>query len=124
MQEGRKCLYCENNWVEKHHTIEKGSGWPKKVTWLDYDLNLVGLCLKDHKIMHDTSIGSARSKILEAKLQAKLEELFSQEYYNPQIIKKILNYTDKELRDMTKVLLIHTDGYKREDIILRLMGRK
>jgi hypothetical protein len=74
--------------------------------------------------IHTSSIGSTRSKELEAELQAKLEELFFKPYYNPQIIKKLLNYTDKELRDMTKVLLIHTDGYKREDIIFRLLGRK
>lgn len=122
-----KCRFCQNTWVQWHHIIEKGMGRSKKVTWLDYSLNLVEVCQDDHTGLtgiHTSDIGTIRGKELEAELQAKLEHLFFKDYYNPLIIKKLLKYTDKQLRDMTKTLQFYDAGYKREDIILRLMGRK
>lgn len=121
-----QCIFCPNTLVHWHHIIEKGMGRSKKVTWLDYSLNLVEVCLDDHigiTGVHTSDIGRVRSKQLEAELQAKLEKLFFKEYYNPLIIQKLLHYTDKQLRDMTKTLTIYAEGYKREDIILRLLGR-
>lgn len=127
MPHNGKCRYCPDTWVQWHHIIEKGMGRKKTITWLDYELNLVEICMNDHtgdNGIHTSDIGSIRGKALEEELQAKLEELFFKEYYNPLIIKKLLKYTDKQLKDMTKTLRIHTDGYAREDIILRLLGRK
>lgn len=117
------CKYCPSTWVSWHHISHKPRSFPKKFSYLDYSLNLVEVCILCHDDIHRHS-GTGNDMELKEQLQNKLEELFFKEYYTSNAIQKLLKFKDIQTRGFCKGMMLHPEGYGREDIIRRLMNNQ
>lgn len=122
--EVRRCEECGRYGpCDTHHIVFKGIGGHDG---LDFPLNykqLGNFLSCDH---HEGSKGPHhnRKKDLQYKreMQAKLEIILTNDYYTPEEIEKILEIPNKQIRYVFKTLTRYVEGYKKEDILRRLMG--
>ena len=93
---------------------------------LDYPLNIKQLgnsfSCNCHKGDNGPHHNEKKDLQYRQELQVKLQNIFSKNYYNGMEIKKLIQYTDKQIRLLTKLLKPYPEGYKKEDIIYKLMG--
>jgi hypothetical protein len=115
------CKFCGRTWVSSHHISHKPRGSPKKFAYLDYSLNLVDVCIICHKYIHDHPMTEIDLE-LKLNLQEILEKMFFKSHYSPYIIQRLLKYNDTQLRGFCKGMMASGAGYRREDIIRRLMN--
>lgn len=103
---------------ELHHIIFKS-----QAKYLErVPTNFKYLCPEHHR--GNNSPHKSRKKDLELKkeLQAKYEIMLTQDYYNLEEIKKILDINDKVAQRVINKMIPHQEGYKREELLARLMG--
>ena len=58
------------------------------------------------------------------ELQDKLYNILNKEYYTSKELGSILNIPLNTLKRITKNIKLYKEGYKKDDIILTLMGNK
>lgn len=58
------------------------------------------------------------------EMQDKLYRILSKDFFKPEEIMKILTLNKSQLKKIIKTLVLHKEGYAKEDIIRALMGGK
>lgn len=112
------CEVCGSPHTEKHHVIFRS-----QFKGLDVDWNLKYLCPTHHR----GNLSPHRNKTIDTgykrEVQQYLMQTLTQDYYIVDEIAEVLQLTKNVARKICKLLHVKKDGYKREDIILRIMGR-
>lgn len=103
--------------LEKHHIVFRSQGG------LDFELNYKRLNWEDHRGPNGPHMNRETDLKYKRELQRKLFEIFTDDYYTVNEIRKMLGLKKKQARVFRK-LPYGPDGIKREDVIRRLMGGK
>lgn len=113
-------FFCEicNEKADVHHIIHRSEGG------LDIEINYKYLCEKHHRGKNGPHRSLETDIKYKIELQNKLYALFPKEYYKPKEIGAILNISSSSLKKITKNIKLYKEGYKKEDIILTIMGNK
>lgn len=85
-------------------------------------INFKYLCGEHHRGNNSPHSSHRIDRQYKKELQKKLEGLFSNDFYTEEDIREILEISKSEARKFVKKLLIQKEGYKREAVILRLLG--
>lgn len=111
------CEIC-NKPADIHHIVHRHEGG------LDIEINYMYLCPKHHRGKfgpHKCLETDIKYKI---NLQNKLYNLLTKDYYTAKNISSVLNISTNMTKRITKNLTVYKEGYKKDDIILTLMGGK
>lgn len=112
-----RCELCGRS-ADKHHIIHKCEGG------LDLSVNYKYLCFEHHhgkKGPHKDNSVDLRYKL---ELQEKLERLLCEDFYTLDKLSQILEISSRPLKKLLKDCHLYKEGYKVDDIIYRLMGKK
>lgn len=111
------CQIC-NSSADIHHIIHRSEGG------FDIELNYMYLCPTHHR----GKLGPHHCKEVDLRykldLQNKLFDMLKKEYYSFKELAIVLNVSKNTLKRITKNLKLYKEGYKKLDIILKLMGGK
>ena len=116
MQE-EKCIVCGKP-GEKHHIVFKCQGG------LDFSLNYVYLCSEHHRGRHSPHRDKKVDISYKLKFQKEISKILVKKYYFMDELIKLLFLNPSQARTICKKFKLYKEGYKREDIIQRLMGGK
>ena len=112
-----KCEVCGNP-ADKHHIVYKSQGG------IEFPLNFRYLCSKHHR----GSSGPHKDRALDLEykldMQTKLQELLTKEVYTIEELVPLLNINKGMIERLFKEYKMSDKGFKKADIIFRLMGRK
>ena len=100
------CEIC-NSPADIHHIIHRSEGG------FDIELNYMYLCPTHH-----------RGKLGPHHCKEVLFDLLKKEYYSFKELAVVLNVSKNILKRITKDLKLYKEGYKKLDIIIKLMGGK
>lgn len=111
------CEIC-NAPADIHHIVHRSEGG------FDIELNYKYLCPYHHRGKN----GPHHSKEIDLRykldLQNKLYEILTKDYYYFKELSQILNIPNNTLKRITKDLKLYKEGYKKSDIIYKIMGNK
>ncbi|SFU64998.1 hypothetical protein SAMN04487886_10875 [Clostridium sp. DSM 8431] len=112
--------FCEicNEKADVHHIIHRSEGG------FDIEINYKYLCPKHHRGKNGPHRCLETDIKYKIELQDKLYNILSKEYYTSKELGSILNIPSNTLKRITKKIKLYKEGYKRDDIILTLMGNK
>lgn len=102
--------------LEKHHIIFKSQGG------LDFELNYKHLTPKDHRGNNGPHLNRQTDLKYKKGLEVELNNLLDNDYYTLNALKYTLAINGKQIARAMKKITQYEKGYKREDIIRRLMG--
>ncbi|MBU5315085.1 HNH endonuclease [Clostridium bornimense] len=112
-----KCEICGAN-ADKHHIIFRSEGG------LNFPLNFKFLCNKHHRGKY----GPHNDKLIDLKYKLELQNnlylLLTKQYYSIDEISKLININPRLLKKLLVSFKNYKEGYKKEDIIYILMGKK
>ena len=111
------CEIC-NAPADIHHIVHRSEGG------LDIELNYKYLCPRHHRGRcgpHHCKEVDIRYKL---ELQNKLLYMLRKEYYSFKELSLELNLPNNALKRITKDLKLYKEGYKKNDVILKIMGGK
>lgn len=112
-----RCEIC-GKIADKHHIVYRSQGG------VDFPLNFRYLCSEHHR----GKFGPHKCRKLDLQykleLQEKLNELLIKNFYGIEELVPILDINKGMLRKLLKDFKIYKEGYKKKDIIFRLMGKK
>lgn len=110
-----ECEVCGRE-AEKHHIVFRSQGG------LDFELNYKMLCFEHHK--GNEGPHSCRKTDLKYKveLQKKLQELLDKKFYSEEEVRSILGINKKQADKIFRRFRIYSEGYDKNEIIMRLMG--
>ena len=104
------------SYLEKHHIVYKSQGG------LTFPLNLITLTSEEHRGDNSPHMNKKRDLELKQQLQTSLEKLLCKDYYTTEELIEILELKPKEADKLVKRLWNNGNGYKRMNIIKKLMG--
>lgn len=111
------CEIC-NSPADIHHIIHRSEGG------FDIELNYMYLCPTHHR----GKLGPHHCREVDLRykldLQNKLFDLLKKEYYSFKELAVVLNVSNNMLKRITKDLKLYKEGYRKLDIIIKLMGGK
>lgn len=112
-----KCEVCGKP-ADKHHIVYKSQGG------IEFQLNFRYLCSCHHR--GDAGPHKNRKLDLEYKLnmQSQLEKILIKEFYHIEELEALLNLNKGVIKRILKKYKLNDNGYKKSDIIFRLMGLK
>ncbi|WP_123054204.1 HNH endonuclease [Clostridium sp. JN-1] len=112
-----KCEVCGKQ-ADKHHIVYRSQGG------IDFPINFKYLCSEHHRGKN----GPHKNRQLDLKykleMQEKLEKILSKEFYTIDELVTLLKINKGMLKRLLKEYKLYKEGYRRLDIIYRLMGRK
>jgi hypothetical protein len=112
-----RCEIC-GKLADKHHIIYRSQGG------VDFPLNFRYLCSEHHR----GKLGPHKNRKLDLQykleLQENLNELLFKEFYILDELVSILGINKGMLRKLLKDFKTYKEGYKKKDIIFRLMGKR
>lgn len=113
-------FFCEicNKKADIHHIVHRSEGG------LDIELNYKYLCEEHHRGKNGPHHSLETDIKYKLELQNKLYELLSKDFYSLKELSTILNISFSMLKRITKNTKLYKEGYKKEDIILIIMGGK
>jgi hypothetical protein len=117
---GEKLFKCEvcGKQADKHHIVYRSQGG------IDFPINFKYLCSEHHRGKN----GPHKNRQLDLKykleMQEKLEKILSKEFYTIDELVTLLKINKGMLKRLLKEYKLYKEGYRRLDIIYRLMGRK
>lgn len=109
------CEICHEK-ADIHHIVHRHEGG------FDIEINYKYLCEKHHRGKNGPHQCLETDIKYKLKLQNKLKKLLYKKYYNFKELEQILNAPYNTIKRITKNIKLYKEGYKREDIILKLMG--
>ncbi|CDI50549.1 HNH endonuclease signature motif containing protein [Clostridium tetani] len=112
-----RCEVCGAG-AEVHHIVNKCEGG------ISYPINYKYLCSEHHRGKDGPHKNCEVDIRYRLELQNKLKEILIKDYYNVCELEKLLHINKNKLKRMFKGNKIYKEGYKREDIIFKLMGEK
>ena len=112
-----KCEIC-GKLADKHHIVYKSKGG------IEFPLNIRYLCSEHHRGTNGPH--KNRKLDLEYKLdmQRKLQEVLIKEVYPIEELVPLLNINKGMIKRLLKEYNLDDKGFRKSDIIFRLMGRK
>ena len=112
-----KCEICGDP-ADKHHIVYRSQGG------IEFPLNLRYLCTLHHRGKN----GPHKNRILDLEykldMQRKLQDILIKEFYSTPELVTLLSINKGMLKRLFKEYKICDKGYRKADIIFRLMGRK
>lgn len=112
-----KCIVCGKA-GEKHHIIFKSEGG------LDIPMNYVYLCAEHHRGKNSPHRNKKIDIGYKLEFQKKLHKTLIKDYYSMDELMKLLLLNPSQARTICKKFKLYKEGYKKEDMIKRLMGGK
>ena len=110
-----KCSVCGEK-ADVHHIVYRSEGG------FDIELNYKYLCALHHR----GKCGPHQNKMIDLQykleLQQKLYEILPKKYYWPKELSIILGIHNGALKRLLKDLKLYKEGFKKDDIIWKLMG--
>lgn len=112
--------FCEicNEKADIHHIIHRSEGG------FDIEINYKYLCPKHHRGKNGPHRSLETDIKYKIELQDNLYNILNKEYYTSKELGSILNIPLNTLKRITKNIKLYKEGYKKDDIILTLMGNK
>jgi hypothetical protein len=118
MEEYKLCEECGKPYSELHHVIFKS-----QAKYLEYvPLNFKYLCNEHHRGNKSPHASKKIDLAYKREYQAKINNLLDKDYYSLKELQDILQISKKECERVLNKCLLYKSGYKREDIIKRLLG--
>lgn len=113
-------LNCEicGKLADKHHTVYRSQGG------IDFPLNFKYLCSEHHRGIAGPHKNRKIDLEYKLEMQSRLEKLLSKEFYTLDELVKLLKINKGMLKKLLKEYKLYKEGYKKSDIVFRLMGRK
>lgn len=112
-----RCIICGEQ-GERHHIVYKNQGG------IDIPTNYIYLC----SIHHRGEEGPHKNREMDLKLkkdmQEKLFDILIKDYYNLEEIAKLLKVNPMQLKIVSKDFKQYKLGYKKIEVIKRIMGGK
>jgi hypothetical protein len=112
-----KCEICGRQ-GDIHHIVHRHEGG------LDFPLNYKYLCSEHHRGKFGPHRNNKVDIEYKLELQNKLRTLLSNDFYTKDHLIELLDLNKCKVKKFFKDLKVYKEGYKSEDIIFRLMGRK
>jgi len=109
------CEIC-NKKADIHHIVHRSEGG------LDIELNYKYLCEKHHRGKDGPHHSIETDIQYKLELQDKLYSLLPKEYYTFKELGQILDISINALKRITKNIKLYKEGYKKQTIILTIMG--
>ena len=110
-----KCSICGEK-ADIHHIVYRSEGG------FDIGINYKYLCAKHHRGKNGPHQDKLTDLQYKLELQQKLYETLPKKYYWPKEISNILGIHNGALKRLLKGLKIYKEGFKKDDIIFKLMG--
>lgn len=119
MREDRYCEVCGRPYAELHHIIHRSAA-----SYLtNISLNFKFLCYEHHRGNDSPHMKRSIDRKYKLEYQDKVKSLVNNDKcYTEKELIDILHVTKTEVRKFTKKLTLTKEGYKGEEIILRLLG--
>ena len=109
------CEICTEK-ADIHHIVHRSEGG------LDIELNYKYLCEKHHRGKNGPHHSIETDIQYKLELQDKLYSLLTKEYYTFKELGQILDISINAIKRITKNIKLYKEGYKKDYIILNLMG--
>lgn len=109
------CEICHKK-ADIHHIVHRHEGG------FDIEINYKYLCEEHHRGKNGPHHCLEIDLKYKLKMQQKLYILLTKKFYNFREIGQVLNAPFNTVKRLTKNIKLYKEGYKKEDIILRLMG--
>ncbi|AQR88658.1 HNH endonuclease [Clostridium saccharobutylicum] len=111
------CEIC-NAPADIHHIIHRSEGG------LDIQLNYKYLCPYHHRGKYGPHHCKEVDLRYKLDLQNKLFDILKKDYYSFKELALQLNIPKNTLKRITKNLKLYKEGYKKSDVIFKIMGEK
>ena len=112
-----KCEVCGRQ-ADKHHIVYRSQGG------IDFPLNFKYLCHEHHRGKEGPHKNRKLDLQYKLELQKNLEMLLHKDFYILYELVDLLHINKGMLKRIFKEYKLYKEGYKKSDIIYRLMGKK
>jgi hypothetical protein len=110
-----KCEVCGRT-ADKHHIVHKCEGG------LDFPLNFKYLCVEHHRGRKGPHKNFKIDIKYKLQLQEKLQELLQGEFFLIEKLTSLLDINSRILKKLLKDSRRYKEGYRKDEIIYKLMG--
>jgi hypothetical protein len=112
-----RCEICGKQ-ADKHHIVYRSQGG------VDFPINFRYLCSEHHRGKNGPHKNRRLDLEYKIEMQRNLEELLFKDYYTMDELSFLLEINRGMLKKLLKDYRLYKEGYKKSDIIHRLMGKK
>jgi hypothetical protein len=112
-----RCELCGKA-ADKHHIIHKCEGG------LDFPMNYKYLCFEHHHGRKGPHKDNTVDLSYKLELKERLDELLYEDFYTLDKLSEMLGINGRPLRKLLGDCRLYKEGYKAEDIVFRLMGKR
>ncbi|MCT8978110.1 HNH endonuclease [Clostridium sp. CX1] len=112
-----RCEICGRQ-ADKHHIVYRSQGG------VDFPLNFRYLCSEHHRGKEGPHKNRRLDLEYKLQMQKSLEQLLYKEYYSIDELVLLLQINKGMLKKLFKDYKLYKEGYKKSDIVFRLMGKK
>lgn len=112
-----KCEICGKP-ADKHHIVYRSQGG------VDFPLNFKYLCSEHHRGKNGPHKNRKLDLEYKLEMKRKLEGLLYKDFYTIEELVNLLQINKGMLKKLLKGYKLHKEGYKKSDVIYRLMGKK
>lgn len=109
------CEICHKK-ADIHHIVHRHEGG------FDIEINYKFLCDEHHRGKNGPHQCLETDLKYKLKMQQRLYSLLNKKFYNFREIGQTLNAPFNTVKRLTKNIKLYKEGYRKEDIIFRLMG--
>jgi hypothetical protein len=111
-----KCEICGKK-ADIHHIVHRNEGG------LDFSSNYKYLCSKHHRGKNGPHRDNKIDIAYKLELQDKFKEILPKDFYGMEDLILLLNLNKSKAKKFFKDLRLYKEGYKKSEIIYRLMGK-
>jgi hypothetical protein len=117
---GEKLFRCEicGKQADKHHIVYRCQGG------VDFPLNFKYLCSEHHRGKNGPHKNRKLDLEYKLQMQKNLDELLVKDYYTLDELSELIGVNKGMLKKLFKEYRLYKEGYRKSDIIYRLMGKK
>lgn len=112
-----KCEICGRE-ADIHHIVHKNEGG------LDFPLNYKCLCPEHHRGKEGPHRNSKLDIEYKLEMQDRLNAILDKDFYTIDELIDILSLNKTKVKKFFKSLKLYKEGYRKSDIIYRLMGNQ
>lgn len=111
-----KCEICGKE-ADIHHIVHKSEGG------LDFPANYKYLCSKHHRGKYGPHRDNKIDITYKLELQENLDDLLYKEFFSMEELILLLGLNKSKARKLFKDFRLYKEGFKKSEIIFRLMGK-
>ena len=112
-----KCQVCGKQ-ADKHHIVYRSQGG------IDFPINFKYLCSEHHRGKSGPHKNRKLDLQYKLEMQTELEDLLIKDFYSIDQLVDLLKINKGMMKRLLKNYKLYKEGYKKSDIIFRLMGKK